>query len=154
LNIRQGPTDRQPDEDRKSDQERLDALLGAKDEIIADLRSRVESLEHQLEARQEEIHRRDILLAQLVQRIPELEAPRDRAERPGPGDTPTKPPTPAEVLRRPQSRARRRKLESVLIQEAHAVFLRRWTSCLRGSTRWEYFCRLQPYPVPPAYTTS
>jgi hypothetical protein len=48
------------------------ALLGARDGTIAELRSRVESLERQLDARQEEIRRRDHLLAAAPERIPEL----------------------------------------------------------------------------------
>ena len=48
------------------------ALIDAKDETIAELRSRVESLERQLDARQEEIRRRDHLLAAALERIPEL----------------------------------------------------------------------------------
>jgi hypothetical protein len=48
------------------------ALLGARDGTVAELRSRVESLERQLDARQEEIRRRDHLLAAAPERIPEL----------------------------------------------------------------------------------
>jgi Tfp pilus assembly protein FimV len=51
------------------------ALIDAKDETIAELRSRVESLERQLDARQEEIRRRDHLLAAALERIPELLPP-------------------------------------------------------------------------------
>jgi hypothetical protein len=54
-----------------------DALIAAKDETIGELRDRVEALERQLDARQEEIRRRDILLANLVERVPQLEAPRE-----------------------------------------------------------------------------
>lgn len=53
-------------------------VIEAKDEAIRDLRDQVEYLRSQLdaerEARTEERRRHDILLAQLMQRIPELEA--------------------------------------------------------------------------------
>jgi hypothetical protein len=57
-------------------------VLAAKDETIAELRSRVESLERQLDARQEELRRRDVLLAQMVERVPMLEAPAETAHEP------------------------------------------------------------------------
>ena len=54
----------------------VDALLEAKDEIIADLRDRVAFLERQLEGRAEEIRRRDHIIAALTERIPSaIEAP-------------------------------------------------------------------------------
>jgi len=59
-----------------------DALLAAKDETIGELRDRVEALERQLDARQEEIRRRDILLANLVERVPQLEAPQAARDAP------------------------------------------------------------------------
>ncbi len=72
-------------------------FLEAKDETIEELRERVRSLERQLDARQEEIRRRDILLANLVERVPQLEAPAGPSEArespqseagPGPGRYP------------------------------------------------------------------
>ena len=55
------------------------ALISAKDETIEELRDRARYLERQLdqerEARTEERRRHDTLLAQLMTRIPELEAP-------------------------------------------------------------------------------
>ena len=64
------------------------ALISAKDETIEELRDRARYLERQLdqerEARTEERRRHDTLLAQLMQRIPELEAPREARET-GPG---------------------------------------------------------------------
>ena len=55
------------------------ALISAKDETIEELRDRARYLERRLdqerEARTEERRRHDTLLAQLMQRIPELEAP-------------------------------------------------------------------------------
>jgi excisionase family DNA binding protein len=59
-----------------------DALIAAKDETIGELRDRVEALERQLDARQEEIRRRDILLANLVERVPQLEAPQAPRDAP------------------------------------------------------------------------
>ncbi len=60
------------------------ALISAKDETIEELRDRARYLERQLdqerEARTEERRRHDTLLAQLMQRIPELEAPQERRD--------------------------------------------------------------------------
>jgi hypothetical protein len=60
------------------------ALISAKDETIEELRDRARYLERQLdqerEARTEERRRHDTLLAQLMQRIPELEAPREHRD--------------------------------------------------------------------------
>lgn len=47
-------------------------LTSAKDETIAELKDRVASLEHQLQLRAEEIQRRDVIISQFAQRIPEL----------------------------------------------------------------------------------
>ncbi len=72
-----------------------EAVLEAKEETIEELRERVRSLERQLDARQEEIRRRDILLANLVERVPQLEAPSETRESPvspGPSDGPSEPP--------------------------------------------------------------
>jgi chromosome segregation ATPase len=82
MDTDQAPSDRQPNEDQNSGHARLDALLEAKDEIIAELRSRVESLEHQLNVRRKEIRRRDAALereqqltAMFAERLRALEAP-------------------------------------------------------------------------------
>jgi hypothetical protein len=64
-------------------------LIAAKDETIEELRARVRRLEDELDTRNEEIRRRDHLLAAALERIPELEAPR---EAPGDTETPTKEP--------------------------------------------------------------
>jgi Tfp pilus assembly protein FimV len=53
------------------------AILAAKEETIEELRDRVRRLERDLDTRNEEIRRRDHLLAAALERIPELEAPRD-----------------------------------------------------------------------------
>ena len=70
-------------QDQTDDQTPSPGLLEAKDETISELRARVESLERQLDARQEEIRRRDILLANfVVERVPQLEAPQERPQAP------------------------------------------------------------------------
>jgi Tfp pilus assembly protein FimV len=53
------------------------AILAAKEETIEELRDRVRRLERDLDTRNEEIRRRDHLLAAALERIPELEAPRE-----------------------------------------------------------------------------
>jgi hypothetical protein len=62
------------------------ALISAKDETIEELRDRARYLQRQLdqerEARTEERRRHDTLLAQLMTRIPELEAPLERRDGP------------------------------------------------------------------------
>lgn len=57
-----------------------DALLAAKDETISELRGRVESLERQLDAHQEENRRKDHLLAAALElaKRPAIEAPEPR----------------------------------------------------------------------------
>jgi hypothetical protein len=59
---------------------------GAGAELVEELRARVHSLERMLEeereARTEERRRHDTLMAQLMQRIPELEAPSEPRESP------------------------------------------------------------------------
>jgi chromosome segregation ATPase len=53
-----------------------DALIAAKDETIEELRDRVRRLEREVDTRNEEIRRRDHLLAAALERIPpQLEAP-------------------------------------------------------------------------------
>jgi hypothetical protein len=49
-------------------------LTSAKDEIVAELRERVASLEHQLETRSQELWRNDHVITALTQRTPELSA--------------------------------------------------------------------------------
>jgi hypothetical protein len=49
-------------------------LIFAKDEIVAELRERVASLEHQLETRSQELWRKDHIITALTQRTPELSA--------------------------------------------------------------------------------
>ena len=81
-------------QDRTTDQTRPDA----QDELLDELRDRVRYLERVLEeervARTDERRRHDTLMAQLMQRIPELEPPaspepRESDVSPGPTRTPT-----------------------------------------------------------------
>ena len=60
------------------------ALVAAKDETIEELRDRVRRLEHELDTRNEEIRRRDHLLAAALERMPALEAPQEPRESPTP----------------------------------------------------------------------
>ena len=61
-----------------------------RDELVGELRDRVRSLEGMLErereARTEERRRHDTLMAQLMQRIPELEAPQESSGAPEPDE--------------------------------------------------------------------
>jgi hypothetical protein len=58
-----------------------DALIAAKDETIEELRGRVRRLEREVDTRNEEIRRRDHLLAAALERIPpQLEAPQKPSE--------------------------------------------------------------------------
>ncbi len=79
-----------------------DALLAAKDETIAQLR-------RELDARNEELKRKDAILLTLAQRVPELEAPaqerppgpRESPESPAPTRTPAATGTPQTAAQRP-----------------------------------------------------
>jgi hypothetical protein len=53
------------------------ALIAAKDETIQELRGRVQRLEREVDTRNEEIRRRDHLLAAALERIPAIEAPQE-----------------------------------------------------------------------------
>ena len=57
-------------------------LIAAKNETIEELRTRVRRLEGELDTRNEEIRRRDHLLAAALERIPELETSRGFPEAP------------------------------------------------------------------------
>jgi chromosome segregation ATPase len=70
----------QPDDDQPTDQLRPDAQLGYSEELAEELRDRIHYLERQVEEEREARRRADTLLAQLMQRIPELEAPSERSE--------------------------------------------------------------------------
>ncbi len=69
------------------------ALIDAKDETIAELRDRVSQLTNILTTRDEELRRKDHLLAAALERIPALEAPQDA---PGATETATVAPDSAE----------------------------------------------------------
>lgn len=95
-----------PDADRSTDQARPDERAV----LVEELRDRVRYLERVLEeervARTEERQRHDTLMAQLMQRIPQIEAPsepRESPPSPAPRDTPTEgreePQEPAEPRR-------------------------------------------------------
>ncbi len=62
------------------------ALIDAKDETIAELRDRVAQLSKIVTTRDEELRRKDHLLAAALERIPALEAPQDE---PGASEPPT-----------------------------------------------------------------
>jgi hypothetical protein len=91
LDIDQSPTSDQPDDDQLTDQPQPDVH----EELADELRSRIRYLERQVEEEREARRRADTLLAQLMQRIPELEAPSERSEgrespeSPGPTGTTT-----------------------------------------------------------------
>ena len=65
---------------------RVDALLDAKEQTIGELRERVDQLGRILETRDEELRRKDTIIMQMAQRIPELppsplQEPRDVHDR-------------------------------------------------------------------------
>lgn len=51
---------------------RADAVLDAKEETICELRERVDQLSRILETRDEELRRKDTIIMQMAQRVPEL----------------------------------------------------------------------------------
>src|SRR5829696_1258600 len=57
-------------------------VVEAKDAHIAALEERIGSLEKQLDVRAEELRRKDHIIAGLVERVPELEAPQEPREPP------------------------------------------------------------------------
>jgi hypothetical protein len=81
----QAPTGHQPDADQTTDQTPTDLLAD-------ELRDRVRYLERQVEEEREARRRADTLLAQLMQRIPELEAPSEARESPATSDPTRTPP--------------------------------------------------------------
>jgi excisionase family DNA binding protein len=63
---------------------------GAIDLLYQEMRERIAYLEHQVEEEREARRRADMLLARLVERVPEIEAPQDASESPAPrSDAPT-----------------------------------------------------------------
>ena len=85
----QSSTGRRPAADQPTDQSRPDAAP----ELVEELRDRVHYLERQVEEEREARRRADMLLAQLVQRVPELEPRREEpSESPQPrSDSPAPP---------------------------------------------------------------
>lgn len=67
------PTDRRDQSETVEEPSESDALLEAKDETIAELRARIDSLEHRLD-------RADHLLAATLERIPAIEPPAPQNE--------------------------------------------------------------------------
>jgi excisionase family DNA binding protein len=53
-----------------------------RDELVAELRRTNELLREVISTRDEEMRRRDVIISQLTERIPAIEAPRDEAEAP------------------------------------------------------------------------
>jgi hypothetical protein len=78
LDADQTPTGHQPADDQSIDQRRPDAH----EDLAGELRDRIRYLERQVEEEREARRRADTLLAQLVQRVPELEAARGPRESP------------------------------------------------------------------------
>jgi hypothetical protein len=56
-------------------------------ELVEELRDRISYLERQLDVRTEELKEHRRLLAGLIERVPELEAPSERSEQPGAPET-------------------------------------------------------------------
>jgi hypothetical protein len=59
-------------------QDEVRLVVEGKDAHIAALSERIDSLEKQLDVRAEELRRKDHIIAGLVERVPELEAPKAR----------------------------------------------------------------------------
>ena len=76
LDTDQPTTGRQPGDDQPTDQ----ARPGAHEELADELRNRIRYLERQVVEEREARRRADTLLAQLMQRIPELAAPASSSE--------------------------------------------------------------------------
>ena len=87
LSPDQTPPEQRPDTDQSADQTRPDALIEAKDETIALLRTQLEA------ERQAHAEARRLLMAALERIPPQLEPPREEPrespETPGPPETPT-----------------------------------------------------------------
>ncbi len=79
-------------------------VIEAKDETIEALRERVQRLEHELDIRNEEIRRRDHLLASALERIPAIEAPESPESAEPRSNTGTTPEEQEEPTSRPEQR--------------------------------------------------
>ena len=84
----QMPTGHQPAHDQTTNQSRPDAQ-----ELAEELRDRIRYLERQVEEERDARRRADLLLSQLMDRVPQLEAPRaarefpESAASPGPSES-------------------------------------------------------------------
>ena len=90
---------------------------GNRDELLEEMRGQIAFLRRELEARTEEARRKDHIIMQMAQRVPELEAPRDE-----PRETQSAAATPeglgAERARREQTERERDELRSLLEDRA------------------------------------
>ncbi len=102
------------DEVRDAPGPEADRLLEAKDETIEELRARVRRLEQDLDSRNEELRRRDHLLAAALERIPAIEAPQEPRESPEStseaSDTAEQPPSATEGRPEPTARPQEEQL--------------------------------------------
>lgn len=81
ANEKVGPDNASTVQDERPDNTgQADALIAAKDETIEELRDRVRRLEREVDTRNEEIRRRDHLLAAALERIPAIEAPQEATD--------------------------------------------------------------------------
>ena len=85
-----GPVESSPDQSQPSSDQSTgaatEALLEAKDETIGELRDRVEHLRRELEGRNEELRRKDHLLAAALEKVPAIEAPAEGSPVSASGD--------------------------------------------------------------------
>ena len=84
------------------------ALVAAKDETIEELRDRVRRLERELDTRNEEIRRRDHLVAAALERMPALEAPQEPPQSPTPSPETSEGTTPRPEREEAEEPAQRR----------------------------------------------
>ena len=82
LNANQSTDRMQPDADRAQPDQQAESVVELMREMMAHTEERIAYLERQVEEEREARRRADMLLAQLVQRIPELEAPTDTPQEP------------------------------------------------------------------------
>jgi hypothetical protein len=88
LNANQSTDRMQPDADRAQPDQQEESVVELMREMMAHTEERIAYLERQVEEEREARRRADMLLAQLVQRIPELEAPTEAPSQ-EPPESPT-----------------------------------------------------------------